>query len=245
MKKVFFIMMLLSMLVNGAQAQDEHLKMHFDFSNVDGTSVTDIAGGITAGLMGSATIEKVGKYNVLNLGNVSGYLNMTSAAGNIIKNLGDFTVSACYYVDETASLSGNGFFLWAFSTAAACTQTEGKYMAYRLNAQRMATSTGGYGSESGIEAGSASAKGRWMHVLYRQTGQQGELFIEGKRVGLNTSMPVLKEIYTLAPSYCWIGRAPFSSDNYLRQTQVADFRVYDIAVSDEKLAELAAVASDH
>ena len=58
MKKVFFIMLLLSVLVNGTQAQEEHLKLHFDFSKVDGTSVTDIAGGITAGLMGSATIEK-------------------------------------------------------------------------------------------------------------------------------------------------------------------------------------------
>ncbi len=244
MKKVFFIMLLLSVLVNGTQAQEEHLKLHFDFSKVNGTSVTDVAGGINASIIGSATIEKVGKYNVLNLGNGTGYLNMTSAAGSIMKNLGDFTVSACYFIDEKASLSGNGFFLWAFSSTAACTQTEGKYMAYRLNAQRMATSIGGYGSESGIEVGSASVKGRWMHVLYRQTGQRGELFIEGKRVGANTSMPVLKETYTSAPSNCWIGRAPFSGDSYLKQTQVADFRVYDIAVSDEQLAELAAVASD-
>lgn len=243
-KKVLFIMLLLSVLVNGTQAQEEHLKLHFDFSKVDGTSVTDVVGGINASIIGSATIEKVGKYNVLNLGNGTGYLNMTSAAGSIMKNLGDFTVSACYFIDEKASLSGNGFFLWSFSSSVACTQTEGKYMAYRLNAQRMATSIGGYGSESGIEVGSASVKGRWMHVLYRQTGQRGELFIEGKRVGVNTSMPVLKETYTFAPSNCWIGRAPFSGDSYLKQTQVADFRIYDIAVSDEQLAELAAVASD-
>lgn len=244
MKKVFFIMLLLSVLVNGTQAQEEHLKLHFDFSKVNGTSVTDVAGSINASMIGSVTIDKVGKYNVLNLGNGTGYLNMTSAAGSIIKNLGDFTVSACYFVSESASLSGNGFFLWSFSSTAACTQTEGKYMAYRLNAQRVATSAGGYGSESGIETGTASAKGRWMHVLYRQTGQRGELFIEGKRVGVNTSMPVLKETYTFAPSNCWIGRAPFSGDSYLNQTQVADFRIYDIAVSDEQLAELAAVASD-
>ena len=126
MKKVFFIMLLLSVLVNGTCAQEEHLKLHFDFSKVNGTSVTDVAGSINASMIGSVTIDKVGKYNVLNLGNGTGYLNMTSAAGSIIKDLGDFTVSACYFVSESASLSGNGFFLWSFSSSVACTQTEGK-----------------------------------------------------------------------------------------------------------------------
>lgn len=237
-------MLLLFVLVNGTQAQEEHLKLHFDFSKMDGTSVTDVVGGINASIIGSATIEKVGKYNVLNLGNASGYLDMTNAVGNIIKNLGDFTVSACYRVDEAAPLSGNGFFLWAFSTSAACTQSEGRYMAYRLNAQRFAISTGGYGSETGMEMGSASPKGRWIHVLYRQSGQQGELFIDGNRVRQNSGMPVLSETFAVSPAYCWIGRAPFSGDSYLRQTLVADFRVYDISVSDEQLADLAAVAAD-
>lgn len=244
MRKFFFMTMTMLMLVIGARAQEKHLKLHFDFSEVEGKNVTDVAAGMVAKLTGVATIEQVGKYNVLNLGNGSGYLNMTSTAGDVVRQLGDFTVSACYRVDTDASLSGNGFFLWAFSTSTACTQTEGKYMAYRLNAQRMATSTGGYGSESGIEAGTASAKGRWMHVLYRQTGQRGELFIDGKRIGQSTSMPVLNEIFTSSPAFCWIGRAPFSGDSYLKKTQVADFRIYNIAVNDEQLAELAAVASD-
>ena len=113
-KKVFFIMLLLSVLVNGTCAQEEHLKLHFDFSKVNGMSVTDVAGSINASMIGSVTIDKVGKYNVLNLGNGTGYLNMISAAGSIIKNLGDFTVSACYFVSESASLSGNGFFFTTF-----------------------------------------------------------------------------------------------------------------------------------
>ena len=243
MKKRFFLISLfLLAIVCGAEAQDEHLKMHFDFSQTDGTVVTDIAGGINARLVGAAKVEQVGRYSVLNLGNASGYLNMTNAAGAVVKTLGDFTVSACYRVDEAASLSGNGFFLWSFSTSAACTQTEGRYMAYRLNAQRMATSTGGYGSESGIQTGTASAKGKWVHVLYRQTGTRGELFIDGRRVGQNTSMPVLSTTFTATPTYCWIGRAPFSGDSFLQKTLVADFRVYDVAVSDEKLRELTAVA---
>ena len=94
-------------------------------------------------------------------------------------------------------------------------------------------------ARTGLEMGSASQKGRWMHVLYRQRGQRGELFINAQRVQTNTQMPVLSTTFTAVPAYNWIGRPPFSGDSYLRQTQVADFRLYDAAVSDEKVAALA------
>ena len=235
---------MLCLFVGSAMATDENLKLHYDFSRVSGTTVSDVAGGTSATLSGAAAVKQVGKYHVLDLGNGSGYLNMGSAAGSVVQDLADFTVSACYRVDAAASLSGNGFFLWAFSTSAACTQTDGKYMAYRLNAQRMATSTGGWGAESAVAVGSASAKDRWMHVLYRQSGQRGELFIDGKRVGQSSAMPILKEVFTTAPANCWIGRAPFSGDSYLLQTLVADFRLYNVAVSDDEVATLAATAAD-
>ena len=223
---------------------EENLRMHFDFSQVQGTEVEDVVGGIKAKLVGVAKVEPVGPYYVLNLGNGTGYLNMTNAAGAVVRSLSDFTVSACYRVNGDASLTGNGYFLWAFSTSSACTQTEGRYMAYRLNAQRMATSTGGWGSESGIETGTSSAKGCWQHVLYRQSGTRGELFINGKRVGQNTNMPVLSTAFTSTPANCWIGRPPFTGDSYLKQTLVADFRVYDVAVDDEQVLHLAAVAEE-
>ena len=244
MKRIIIAAVLaLTTATAGAQG-DDHLRLHFDFSQVEGTSVKAAAGGVTARLMGVAKVEEVGGYHVLNLGNTTGYLNLTANTGAIIKTLGDCTVSACYRVDPEASLSGNGYFLWAFSTSAACTQTAGKYLTYRLNAQRLAMSPGGYGSESGIEVGGASVKGRWMHVLYRQTGQRGELFIDGRRVGQNSAMPVLSQMFTGTPGTCWIGRAPFSGDSFLKQTLVADFRVYDVAVADDEVARLAAVATD-
>ena len=238
------VVLLMLALIGGVKAQDENLKLHFDFSQVEGNGVTDVAGGVVATMMNGAKVEQVGDYHVLNLGSTSGYLNMTSKAGAVVRRLEDFTISACYMVDPQASLTGNGYFLWAFTSLTNCTQTEGKYMAYRLNAQRMATSTGGWGSEVGIETGQASEKGRWIHVLYRQSGTQGELFVDGLRVGQNANMPVLRETYTAAPAFCWLGRAPFSGDSFLQQTSVADFRIYDVAVSDEQVARLAAVAAD-
>ena len=227
-----------------AFAQEEHLRMHFDFNEVQGTDVIDAVGGIKAKLAGGATVEPIGKYHVLALGDASGYLNLTLSSGAIVKTLADFTISACYRVADDASLSGNGYFLWSFSTSSACTQTGGQYMAYRLNAQRMASSSGGFGSEVAVTADAESGKGHWKHVLYRQSGTTGELFIDGQRVDRNTSMPILNKMFTANPVFCWIGRAPFSGDNYLRQTLVADIRLYDVAVDDAQVAAMAAVSAD-
>ena len=75
----------------------------------------------------------------------------------------------------------------------------------------------------------------WVHVLYRQQGHKGELFLDGKLIGTNNNMPILADIFEEAPAHCWIGRAPFRGDKFLTQTQVADFRIYDYAVSDKEM----------
>ena len=234
--KLWFIMLLFSVT---SGAQEENLKMRFNFENVSGTSVMDNISGITAQTIGAAKVEEMGNYHILNLGNVSGYLNMTTNAGKLIRQLEDFTISVYYCVARDASLSGAGYFLWSFSQSAANTETSGPYTAYRLNAQRMATSPAGWGSEVGMEVGTESAKGRWIHVLYRQSGTKGELFLDGKRVLQASNMPVLKNTFTANPANCWIGRAPFSGDSYLKKTLVADFRLYDIALSDAEIRTLA------
>ena len=234
--KLLLLLLLAGMTV---WAQDENLKMRFDFENVSGTSVTDNISGVTAKTVGAAKVVEMGSRHVLDLGNGSGYLNMTVNAGKIVRQLEDFTISVYYCVARDASLSGAGYFLWAFSQLSANTETSGPYMGYRINAQRMATSPSGWGSETGMEVGTESDKGRWVHVLYRQSGNRGELFIDGKRAQQSTDMPVLKNTFKTNPTYCWIGRAPFDGDNYLRRTLVYDFRLYDVAVVDDEVRALA------
>ncbi len=227
-----------------ANAQEENLRLQFNFENVDGKNVTDPISGVTAKLMSQAKVVEMGKYKVLDLGNGTGYLDMTKNAGTIVKDLEDFTISVYYRIDSEASLSGAGYFLWCFSRLTANTETSSAYMAYRLNAQRMATSKAGWGSEVGMEVGSESVKGRWMHVVYRQKGQNGELFVDGKRLAQASDMPILKSTFATAPIYNWIGRAPFNGDNYLQKTLVADFRIYDVAIDYDRLAALASMTVD-
>ena len=224
----------------GGQAQENGLRLHLDFEQVNGTSVTDAAGsGITASLKNQAKVNEMGKFHVLDLGNQEGYLDLTEKAGSLFKELDTYTLSMYYRVNENASLSGAGRFLWAFSTSTACTSSAGKYSAYRLNAQRFANSTGGFSNETGIEIGGESEKGKWMHILYMQAGPTGTLYLNGKKMGSVATMPVNSENFTASVPYVWIGRPPFSGDSYLTQTLVSDIRIYDRTLSTTEIGELA------
>ncbi len=240
MNKTVYLFFLLLATAFNMQAE-ENVVMKFDFTNTSGKSVVDDLSGITASLKGSAKVEQMGAYNVLNLGTSSGYLDLTASAGEKVAALGNFSVSCYYFVPETSTITGAGNFLWSFSDNTACTKTAGIYHAYRVNAQRVATATGGYGSEVGIQVSSASQKGKWMHVCYTQSSKTGKLYVDGTLVGSSSTMPILKSSFTNAPEYCWVGRPPFSGDNYLSGAKVYDFCVYNKALTSTVVKQKAAL----
>lgn len=176
--------------------------------------------------------------SILHLGTDNGYYDLTAETGAFIKSLKDFSVSVYFKVSSENKLDGYGHFLFAFSELAENSAKEGPYMAMRLNEQRFETSTGGYENEQIIMQGSQPKRDVWVHVLYRQQGHKGELYLDGKLIGKNNNMPILSEIFKDAPTHCWIGRAPFRGDKYLTQTQVADFRLYNYAVSNQEFQQL-------
>ena len=221
------------------------LVLHYDFASVNGSTVSDKSdSGIDATLRNGATIDVLGDWALLDLGQSSGFLDMSAKAGALFRTLDNYTLSMYYRVNKATSLSGNGHFLWAFSTTVANSATSGKYSAYRLNAQRFANSTGGYNNEVGIEVGGESAKDEWIHVLYTQKGRTAQLYLNGTLAGSSTSMPANTTNFTEAVNYAWIGRPPFSGDNYLKNTHVADIRLYDRVLEATEITELAFVVDD-
>lgn len=188
--------------------------------------------------LNGATIGQQGEMQVLNLGSNDGYYDLTAETGKLIQGLNDFTVSVYFKVDSINQLDGYGHFLFAFSKLAENKADEGPYMAMRLNEQRFETSTGGWEHEEIVMQGGQPVHNVWIHALFRQAGKSGELFLDGQLIGRNDNMPILSEIFEEAPACCWIGRAPFNGDKYLTDTQVADFRIYEYAVSDNELQQL-------
>lgn len=123
--------------------QDEHLKLRFDFTNVTGAIVKDAVAKYPAKFYAPAKIDSIGDWKILDLGN-GGYFDMMQGPGTVMSKLEDFTISICYRVDESVSLSGAGHFLWTISQSGANTETSAAYMGYRLNAQKIAMSPNGW-----------------------------------------------------------------------------------------------------
>jgi len=249
MKKISTICVALTALlvfVAKGSAQSDGLKIRYTFDDATGNVVPNAAPGATDNgtIYNEASVVSMGKYNVLSLGTGSGYFDMGQSAGSIFPTLGDYTVSVYYKVNNSASLSGDGYFLWEFSTSNACSQWSGVYSSYRLNAQRFALSTGGWNSEYAIEKGGAADKGSWHNVVYRQTGNDGELYLDGYLVGTSDVIPTPGSAFISPPLYNWIGRSQFAGDNYLHSALVYDFRLYDLAVPDIQISDWASLISD-
>lgn len=235
LSKKLLLSLLLMLNLLALNAQKKNIVLHYDFKNVQGKTVKDSSPShVDATLMNGAKVVN----STLILGNSNGYLDMTAKAGDVVKSLTDFTIYARYFIDSSLDIKGYGYFLWCFSCLEANQAKEGPYHAYRINEQRCETSIGGYTQETGIQKSKASDKGKWITVIYRQQSCKGELYIDGELIGTEVNFPEFATIFTSAPSFNWIGRPPFNGDNYLRDTQVSDFRVYNKCITDKEMKKL-------
>jgi GH43 family beta-xylosidase len=244
MKKILALLFfILSGGVLSAQQLTNGLQLHYSFEADanNQTLVTDITGNNYNGvLLNGAALKKLKDFNVLDLGAGNGYVDMGTATGNLIASLEDFSIATGLYIESASAITGDGNFVWAFSTSNACTQTAGKYIAYRVNTQRYAQSTGGWGNEKvGIQSGSAATKGTWQHVAYIQSGTTGTIYLNGTVLATGTASYKPKDIGE-ATLYNWIGRPQFSSDAYLKGAWLSDFRIYNRALTAAEINQLSA-----
>lgn len=231
------------LLLSCGQQKDPSLILQYNFENVQGSVVEDASGsGAQAMLVNGAKVAELGGYRILQLPEENSYLDMGVKAGELLATLEDFTVSVYYSTDINPRFPGYGYFVWMFSTEEFCGPETGRYFAYRINEQRVETSVGGYNNESIIMKRARSQTGRWIHVLYCQDDSYGSLYIDGELIGTNDDMPVLKENFTQAPVYNWLGRPAFRGDNYLHDSCIADFRIYSRCLGPEEIEKLAAFA---
>lgn len=235
--KRFLITAVLSLFVGFSflYAQKESIVLHYKFKEAVGNKVKDFGPHHADAVLKNGASVKNGK---LVLESKDAYLDMTPKAGEIVSKLKNFTVFVRYKVAEEAKIAGNGHFLWCFSSLPANKEKEGPYQAYRINQQRCETSIGGWSQETAVMQGSVSEKGKWVNVIFRQSGNKGELFINGKLIATQQGFPILKNIFTSAPKYNWIGRAPFDGDKYLTLTKISDFRIYNICMSNDSMKKL-------
>jgi hypothetical protein len=236
LKLLFFLCLGLNSTISFAT--DTTLKLQYIFDSSSHDSIADNSGnGYKAILMNGAAVKQIGRFNVLDLGSLNGYVDMTLKTGNLIKSLtGDFTVSTYVYVNSSVDLTAAGNFVWTFANSADMSSTANGNMFFTALNTRYAITTTNWSAELTVNKGSTLPQGSWQHVTYTQSGNTGTIYLNGIQVktGTITSKPSVLG----ATTNNYIGRSCYSSDAYLLNSLLTDFRVYNRALSATEIVSL-------
>jgi len=232
-----------------APAPDEVAKWNFVDGNISTTGgVVTVKDEFTSGFVGTvmndARIRTIGtttKFNVLDLGNGTGYFDMGKDIGEQIYSLNNYTMSAYFRVANDYTLGAAGNFLWTFSNSADSPTDKNGYIIGTLNSQDMSITPGYWEGNEAIGVGKNAPKGSWHHMAYVQDGTTGTIFIDGVKSATGTidflpSIVLNKNLPGVTGTpYNWLGRSCYPSDGYLKKTLVYGFSLYRIVMTAENL----------
>jgi hypothetical protein len=232
-----------------SETLDTTLKCSFSFDNVsvNDLNVTDESGNnFVAVLKNGAVfkeIEDLGR--VLSLGATNGYLDLGKEIGSkVISSLHDFTISTYIYIANDANITLTGNCVFNFDNSDSLATYPKGCMYFSARASRYAICSEARLSERGLQSGLAMGKGAWKHIAITYAGTTIKLFFDG----------ILKYSYAslmLAPNilgstaYNYLGKSAYAADAYLAKTMIDDFRVYNRALPDSVISQLASSLTDY
>ncbi len=214
---------------------------HITYEN-DTLRVTDIHSGLKGKLVNEARIRTIGnteRYNVLDLGNGTGYFDMGQEIGKVIYTLADHTIMGYFRIDEGyTNLAASGNYYWNFSNSDKVGTDMNGFMYGRLNGQAAGLSAAGSPSTA-TNYNTAASIGAWHHFAYTLNGTTGTVFVDGVQVAQNTAMLLPSNTLpkpNMSGTICnWLGRSGWASDAYLQQTLLYDFQLLSIPLSSEDI----------
>ncbi|MEI7503623.1 MAG: LamG domain-containing protein [Paludibacter sp.] len=209
-----------------------------------GFTVKDVKTGFVGTLKNEARIRTIGtteQYNVLDLGNGTGYFDMGTEIGKAIYSLNNYTMCGYFRVDaDYPSIASNGNFYWTFSNTDSVMTRQTGYIIGSLKNQSQSISTNYYGlGNQAVGAGSAPTLGAWHHFAYTQFGTIGTVYVDGLNVatGSITNLPAtaLTIDGRMGTMFNWLGRSNYVGDVYLRKTLLYDFQLLSIPLTADDL----------
>jgi len=245
----FLLAISLTVLSQVIAPSDELARWNFVPANVtvngSTTTVKDESGsGFTGTVMNNASIRTIGtttKYNVLDLGNGTGYFDMGTGIGEAIYSLSNYTMSAFFRVNaNNTDLSRTGNCLWNFSNSTNASTDKNGYIFSSLRNQSQHITTGYWASGEQVVGKenynvATPSKDVWHHLAYTQNGTTGTIYIDGVQAATAsiTNLPsvVLPKTGFTGTPFNWIGRSCYSGDTYLKQTMVYGFSLYRVALT--------------
>jgi hypothetical protein len=177
---------------------------------------------------GAAITALPGGRKVVDTGGGDGWVDLGAKFGEELKKHSQFTVETYVYLPLSQPLSGNGHFIWTFSTHATANANNGKYIWLRASTRSFAISGGGYSSEQKSDDNSNIEKGIWRHVVFTMAADKTmTLYIDGEVQGSRVS-GVDHTAWTEV-NYNYLAKPVFSGDNYLKNAKYYRLSLYNKA----------------
>lgn len=222
------------MPANKANA-DTGLMLWYRFNEGTGLKVADSSGNGRDGILNGncSWIAAQNGMGAVALDGSSGYIKLPNS---LLSGLTETTVSARVFVD-----SSNVTPSWIFNfgtTTDSKSDANAHYFGLLLEsgAYRVMLAKAHWTDEQNTKVNSAFSTGVWRYVSYTQKGTLGTLYVDGVKVAENANIAYNpKDIEATVANF--IGRAPYTADNYFKG-KVADFRLYSRALSSTEIAEL-------
>ena len=206
------------------------LLVRYDLTQPTGLTVPDSSGNGRHGtLAGGGTWTGQGG---LLLDGVDDHVKLPD---DLIVGLASITVSVDVYVDPGQQAP---YFLWGLGNPATSTSGTG-YLFASGEAFRAGITTTNWSGEQVTGTGANLARGVWKSVTYTQTGATGTLYEDGVQVGRNTAVTITPgAIGNGTTTSNNLGRSNYAADRLLNG-RVANFRVYDRALTGQEVAAIA------
>jgi len=210
----------------------------------NGATLPDLSGNSkNATLASSGTGATVG-YNFA-AGQVNNALLLTKASeGHVVLPAGilagacEMTVATWVYINSQSVWQR----IWDFGQASKDSSDPTVYMFLTTSndalkpVPRFAISTTGYMHEDRVDGDAALTTGAWQHIAVVVGPAGGVLYVNGVKVGTNSSMTLRPaDLGNMPDNY--IGRSQFTKDPYL-DGNIDDFRVYNRALSADEIKTL-------
>ncbi|MDP4272526.1 MAG: LamG-like jellyroll fold domain-containing protein, partial [Bacteroidota bacterium] len=232
-----------------------NLLVNYDFSQVSDSVVTDVAEKHFTGKVKNVakirTIGNTGKqFNVVDLGNSTGYFDLGTDMGKVIYHLNDYTMGAYFRIDDSYSeINSWGNLLWNFSNSTnAVNDPKGTMYAGLKNQNVQITGTWYGDGEQGVSFGANASKGTWNYFAYTQKDTIGTIYINGTPIASgtvkNTPAKVMPKDGFVGTICNWMGRPIYGADVYLRNTLVYGFHLYSSALSETEIVAKANLVTD-
>lgn len=210
----------------------------------DTLKVMDASGSnFEAKLINEASIRTIGstqQFNVLDLGEGKGYMDMGKEIGKAIYHLGDFSMMGYFFIDANYSyLNNNGNYYWNFSNSEDVGKSMDGFMYGRLNGNLAVGISAAASPSTPAASGQPTPTGGWHHIAFVQTGKTGTVYLDGIQVAQNTNMPspatALKKDSLEGTRYNWLGRSCWPGDQYLQKALLYDYQIYSIPLTADNL----------